>query len=131
MPRGKAHPPEVKAAVLAALMSGQGISKIAEDMDIPSRTVEEWAKDSEFAEVRGKKDISELTYGYLDALLSCLTKQATHASAENYVSKQSASDLAVLHGVMADKAFRLLSAMPARTRDGATDESSDTADKPS
>jgi len=40
--------------------------------------------------------------------LESLTAQAETAGEPEYVSKQSARDLAMLHGVMFDKAFRLL-----------------------
>jgi hypothetical protein len=48
----------------------------------------------------------------LEQLLITLTEQAKHVSEKQYVQKQQASEIAVLHGVMADKGFRLLSAIP-------------------
>jgi transposase-like protein len=112
--RGKPHSAEVKAQVMAALMAGQGVSEVARAHDLPVKTVHEWASSPEFAKVRTQKGdrVQELTFGYLEAVLTTLTKQAEAVSEKTYIHKQPASEIAVLHGVMADKAFRLLSAIP-------------------
>lgn len=115
-----AHPPEIKAAVMAALLAGQGVTEVAATYNIPQQTVSDWAK-NEIGEIRSKKGerIADLTFGYLEAILDGLTKQVQIVSTPEYISKQSAADIAVLHGVMADKGFRLLSAVPTNARSGA------------
>jgi transposase-like protein len=114
-----AHPPEIKAAVMAALLAGQGVNEVAEKYDVPKQTVSDWAQ-NEIGQIRSKKGevIAELTFGYLTAIISGLTKQAEIVSTPEYINKQSAADVAVLHGVMADKGFRLLSAVPTNARSG-------------
>jgi hypothetical protein len=99
---------------MAALLAGQGVTEVAEAHNLPVPTVSGWAKGIDFEQVRIKKgeQLADLTFGYLTALLSALTEQVSHVRTKEYVSKQPASEIAVLHGVMADKAFRLLSALP-------------------
>ncbi len=119
--RGKPHGDEVKAQVMAALLAGQGVNEVAEAFDVPKQTVSEWAQSEQFGQVRTKKGerIANLTFGYLEAILDGLTKQVQIVSTPEYINKQSAADVAVLHGVMADKGFRLLSAVPTNARSGA------------
>lgn len=116
-----AHPPEIKAAVMAALLAGQGVTEVAESYNIPQQTVSDWANGEQIGEIRSKKGerIASLTFGYLEAILDGLTKQVQIVSTPEYIGKQSAADVAVLHGVMADKGFRLLSAVPTNARSGA------------
>lgn len=121
--RGKAHEPEVKAQVMAALLAGQGVAEVARDYRLSESTVREWRNgmdSEEFAIVRAKKGecLEELLFGYLAANLTALRKQVEIASTEDYVRKQPAGELAVLHGVMADKGIRLLEAI-SRARGGA------------
>ena len=120
MPRGKAHGDETRAAVMAALMTGQSVGEVAGSLSLPIQTVDRWAKSAELGVVGSKKGISELVQDLMTEYLIGLRAQIKHASTENYVAKQPASDLAVLHGVMADKAFRLLAAAASAAGNGAT-----------
>lgn len=122
MARGKAHSDETKASVIAALLAGQGVNEVAREFGISPSLVSGWKKSgdsSEFEQVRIQKGerIEELTFNYLSKLLSGLTQQVEIVSSREYLAKQPAADVAVLHGVMADKAFRLLSALPSAGRD--------------
>ena len=114
MARGKAHSDETKSAVMAALLAGQSVSSVAEEFKIPLPTICTWAASHDFEEVRTKKGelIEDLTCSYLSTLLTSLRSQAEIFGKAEYLNKQPAAEAAVLHGVMADKAFRLLSAMP-------------------
>lgn len=56
----KQYSPEVKAAVIAALLSGQSVSSVAEEYNIPKGTVKGWKSrginnNTEVAEVATKK----------------------------------------------------------------------------
>lgn len=115
MAKGKAHGDEVKAAVMAALLTGQGVSEIAAQFDLPESSVRNWKKalgPEKLAEISGKKSeqIEELLFGYLTANLTALRAQANEVAKPEYIKKQPASEIATLHGVMADKAFRILEA---------------------
>lgn len=112
--RGRAHSDETKAAVLAALLAGQGIADTAGTYHLPESTVRQWAKElgPQFAEVRAKKahDFDALIADYLEEVLVTLAVQVRHFRDVGWLQKQPASEAAVLHGVLTDKAIRILSA---------------------
>jgi transposase-like protein len=115
MARGKAHDPETKAAVMAALLSGQGVNEVAQEYQLSPSVVSGWKSSlssEQFERLRTEKaeTFDGLLSDYLTANLRALQKQAEVASEPDYIRKQSAEKLAVLHGVMADKAVRLLEA---------------------
>ena len=107
----------MKAAVMAALLSGQAIAEVAREYKIPEGTIKAWrarAKDaSQVAAVAaGKKEaIGDLLLEYLHTNLSTLKAQAIVFADSEWLRKQGADELAVLHGVMTDKAIRLLEAL--------------------
>ena len=115
MARGKVHTTETKAAVLAALMAGQSISEVARDYKIPSGTIKGWKADtkrfSQPVEPEKKIEIGDLLLEYLRENLVTLKEQSIHARKAEWLDRQSAADLAVLHGVSVDKAVRLLEAL--------------------
>ena len=107
---------ETKAAVLAALLTGQAASFVAKEYSIPESTVKDWGAKARSGELSAeypsqKKEIGELLIEYLRANIEALRKQAEVFGEPDYLRKNSAENLAVLHGVMADKAVRLLEAM--------------------
>jgi transposase-like protein len=112
MARGKAHSDEVKAQAMAALLTGQGVAEVAKAYKLPERTVRDWLNSPEFAEVRHKKRdrIGELLGDYVETNLVTLKAQSEHFRDKAWLSRQPASELAVLHGVIADKTIRILEA---------------------
>lgn len=113
----------VKDAVIAALLAGQSVSSVAEEYDIPRGTVGRWSADARRENVSPvsndkKEQIGDLLIGYLHANLTALQAQAQVFADPDWLEKQEASELAVLHGVMTDKAVRLLEAL---TRAGFSD----------
>lgn len=113
--RGRKHGDEIQAQVMASLLAGQGVSEIAEQYNLPESTVREWRStltDEQFAEIRAKKGekVESLLFNYLCQILTTLEAQAKVASEREYILEQPAGELAVLHGVMADKGIRLLEA---------------------
>jgi hypothetical protein len=66
----------------------------------------------ELAEINAKKkdEFGELLSGYLSQILRTLQLQADVVSDKEWLKKQPADALAILHGVLADKAIRLLEA---------------------
>jgi transposase-like protein len=114
--RGKPHSEETKAAVMAALLAGQGVEETAQAYNLPKQTVSDWKAGlsaEEFGLIRTKKGerIEELLFRYLTSTLEALQKQTEVASDAAYLKQQPADSLAVLHGVMADKSIRLLEAL--------------------
>lgn len=110
--RGKKHSDDVRAAVMAALLAGQGVSEVAATYKIPVQTVSEWGKQIDFGQVRTKKenDFGDLLACYLETTLTTLREQVRLFGNREWLAKQSAADLAILHGVLADKAFRIFEA---------------------
>ena len=122
MPRGVPHSPEVKAAVLAALLTGQAIDAVASEYKINENTVKRWKRES----AAGLNDVRRAAtadgddpdtsvgaklLGYLGEALTTLQAQVIFFRDTAWLRKQSASELAVLHGVVTDKAIRLIEAM--------------------
>lgn len=108
----------VKAAVMAALLAGQSISSVAQEYQIPRGTVCKWSASMRRTQADGitkKPEIGDLLTRYLEANLQALAKQMEVFSDVDWLKKQPASELAVLHGVMADKSIRLLEAHAAAT----------------
>jgi len=113
MARGVRHSDETKAAVMAALLAGQGVDKVAEAYRLPVGTVKAWKRQAgEFVQVDPQKrdDLGEMIGEYLSELLVTLKAQVVHMRSPGFLSTAHADSLAVNHGVLADKAFRLLEA---------------------
>lgn len=117
------YSPEVKAAVLSALLTGQSAAQIADEYHIPETTIRSWKSRQRngeaVAEVATEKreQIGELLVEYLATSLATLRAQMKVFSDERWLKLQSASEVAVLHGVLADKAIRLLEALADDTED--------------
>lgn len=113
------HNDETRAAVMSALLSGQSVSSVAKEYDIPKGTVSRWRTKAEAA-VKGSasngpkkesaSDIGDKVGAYLSANLSAITAQTEVFADPDWLRSQEAADLAVLHGVMTDKAVRLIEA---------------------
>jgi hypothetical protein len=115
MARGKQHDDQTRAQVIAALLAGQSISQVAGEYKLPDSTVRGWANGigDELAKVRDKKreQFGDLIGDYLKESLTTLSVQQEHFRDKTWLQKQPAEALAVLHGVTADKAIRILEAL--------------------
>ena len=103
-----------KAQVLAALLTGQSISQVAREYNIPVGTVKYWSANREKVideNPTTKAAIGDLLLEYLKETLITVTAQQRHFRNEEWLNKQDASELAVLHGVSVDKSIRLLEAL--------------------
>jgi hypothetical protein len=137
MSRGQ-YSDEVKAAVMAALLAGQGVNEVSAVYSVPAATVRSWKSRAGIREsvapivsddARGR--IGELLLGYLVKIIGALSAQAVLFADGEWLKKQSAGELAVLHGVAVDKAVRLLEALEGSESDesaeGGVDEVSEVA----
>ena len=97
---------------MAALLSGQGVKEVAREYSIPPSTVSRWKKEAR-KEAGRSDDVGELLLDYLRENLATLCAQARAFRQPEWLADQDASSVAVLHGVMTDKAVRLLEAMEA------------------
>ena len=106
-----------KAAVMAALLTGQSVTEIAEKYNINPATIRSWKSRQQNGETvatvatEKKAQIGDLLLAYLNTMLVTLEVQARHFGNEEWLTKQTADQLAVLHGVSVDKAVRLLEAL--------------------
>ena len=111
------YPEATKAAVMAALLEGQSVNQVAKDFDIPKGTVSGWKRKSTDGvaplTTQKRERIGELLFSYLATALETLEAQARMFKDEDWLKKQNAADVAVLHGVVTDKSIRLLEALAA------------------
>jgi hypothetical protein len=107
---------QTRAAIMAALMAGQGVTEVSKAFQVAKSTVsriKSLISQSDLEQLGTKKenDFGELLAGYLRETLITLTAQARVFRDENWLKQQPAGELAVLHGVQTDKAIRLLEAV--------------------
>ena len=105
-----------RAAVIAALMTGQSLNAVAKEYKIPIGTVESWKRRkadlATKAATRNPQDVlGAALHGYVTESLTALRSQVKVFGDPDWIKKQSAHEMGVLHGIMTDKAMRLLEAM--------------------
>jgi transposase-like protein len=109
------YPADIKAAAMAALLTGQSVSAIAAQYNIPEGTLWSWRNRdlnaNHASDASQRKTIGELLEEYLRASLQTLKAQVEIFADREWLQKQDASELAVLHGVCTDKAIRLLESL--------------------
>jgi transposase-like protein len=115
MARGVRISQEVRAQIVAALLQGQEVTKVAEQFSLPHSTVSRLKKEippNELDEVGRKKkeSFANLIADYVSEGLTALTAQLREVGKPEYIKRQDAASLATLHGVINDKLVRLLSA---------------------
>ena len=115
MAKGKRHSDELRAAVTAALLAGQGVNEVAARYQLDSGLVSRWKAKlpaSELQQVAAKKGehLAELIENHLRASLNAAITIANQANDPKWRAGQPASDLAVFYGVLTDKAIRILDA---------------------
>lgn len=113
--RGKAHSDEVKAQVMASLLQGQGVTEVATQYSLDKSVVSRWrqqipAEELQRLATEKKDEFGELVAAYLREVLLTLSVQVRHARDPNWLKGQDAAGLGVLHGILTDKAIRILEA---------------------
>jgi transposase-like protein len=113
--KGQKHSDATRAAVISALLQGQGVNEVAREYNLDSGLVSRWKKaipEQELQQVTAQKkeNIAELVENHLRASLIACANIANVAKNNDWVSKQSGDSLAVFYGVMSDKSLRLLEA---------------------
>lgn len=109
---------ETKAAVMAALLAGQTIAQVASEYRIPVGTVNAWSARAHQVPVVSavgdrRERIGDLILSNLETLMIAVEEIVKSVSADKeWLRRQSASEVAVLVGVFADKAYRILEALP-------------------
>lgn len=115
MPSGKPYDPHVKARAMAALKAGQSVPEVARATGVPVSTLRKWKQELKRENLiespEKKAELGELVADYLTEILTTLTAQSRFARDEDWLRKQNAADVAILHGVLNDKAIRILAAL--------------------
>jgi len=113
------YSPEIKAAVLTALLTGQSISHVAKEYKIPVGTVKSW-KSREInsnpqiqpvATEKNSTTLGEMILGLMEKEITAMQAIATAVMNPEWLKEQSAESVAVLYGVMSDKLFKKIEAI--------------------
>jgi hypothetical protein len=118
---------EIRAQVLAQLALGVSISALSREYHISRATISSWRQAAGLGDLapidqQKRQDLGELIAEYLRAGLAALAAQAVEAARPAWITRQPAGELAVFHGVLADKLVRILAAL-----EGAGEEPLDAA----
>lgn len=121
----------IKAQALAALLAGQTFAEVSRGFGVPVGTLKSWKQRNadvlmpvavDAADASTKKErIGALLLDYLVTTLETLKAQQRAFANEEWLRKQSAGELAVLHGVSVDKAVRLLEGLADSNEPSAAD----------
>lgn len=110
----KAHNAEIKARAIAMLAAGEHIAEVARQLGLAESTIRTWGKRAgvDFAEIRAEKkeNLADLVAACLAANLTALSAISAFVRDEAWLRRQRAGDVAMLYGVMSDKAVRILEA---------------------
>lgn len=106
---------ERKAGAFADLLSGASVTAVAARWGIHRNTVARWrAADPELSSSHFREDVQEdlskLVVKHLQQQFTAQEAILAQANDAEWLSKQSARDLAVLFGVISDKQVRILEA---------------------
>lgn len=126
-----AYSEQTKAAALAEVAAGASVNATAKKFGISRAAISEWRDRSDLptptpAAQEKRANLGEQLYGYLEDSIGALRSQLAVFGDPDWLKKQSAAELAILHGVVADKTARLLAAArpgePDDAREGAVIE---------
>jgi transposase-like protein len=114
MARGKAHPPELKAMVLASLAAGTSPAEVARQFELDLSIISRWGKQIpqvlQAVATQKNRDFGNMLGSYLEELIKTAVEQQKHFRDKEWLQRQNAADIAVLHGVSIDKGIRLFEA---------------------
>src|SRR5437870_4652004 len=125
MPRGIAHPPELRARVVAEIAAGESITRVAQRWGVSkSRAVEWWqlARPVGTEYARAREDVARFVFGSLNEIASAVRLQLQVWTGEEWLAQQTAGDAAQLLAVELDRAIRLLAGLRPTDSDQTTAE---------
>lgn len=106
---------DIKRAVIAALLTGQAAAKVAEETKVSVSTVYRIRKtigpELERMKQEWREEIQIQLFNTIVETQRTLRDQLEVLRNPQWLIKQSASELAILHGVLHDKQLRLLEAL--------------------
>lgn len=105
---------------MAALLSGQSVSAVAKEYKIPQSTVSTWRAQSPNIDDIGTKKrerIGALVIDNLEAALETTQAILNVVKTKEWIEKQTATEIGVLYGIISDKTYRILEALPDGTEE--------------
>lgn len=113
-----AHPPEVRARALAALLTGERPAVVARDLGLPEATVRTWRRrlrdgKSETLKNRAGGSLDELLVYYLESSIETLKAHSRHLAKPEVVRGIPTVEIALKHGAEVDRTIRILELLPA------------------
>jgi hypothetical protein len=105
MTRGVAHPQELRAQVVAAVLAGTTIMQAARQYGLSKQTISDWLQVDDVRTLRTQKidDLQTLIERYLEVGFRAMITQAEVLGDPEYCRRQEADKLAIAHGVLGDK----------------------------
>ena len=110
MTRGVAHPYELRAEVVAAVLAGMSIVQAAARFNLDKSVVSRWVA-SGATEQRAQPDLGELIVDLIARHVATISAQLQVAARPEWVEKQPAAELAQLVAVERDTTLRLLAGL--------------------
>jgi transposase-like protein len=117
MPRGIAHPPELRAAVVAAVLAGSSVATVARQYGLDRALVSRWTTtgrhDATVATDQRARDVDlgELILGLIGEHITTLHAQLQATARPEWLAQQSAGDIAELVATERDTLIRLLAGL--------------------
>jgi len=117
MTRGVAHPPELRAEVIAAVLAGEPIAQVAARLKVDKSLVWRWTQ-AELQPIaietraRTRSQFQELLLDLLNVHIATLRVQLQAAARPEWIEKQSAAELAALVVAERDSLVRLGAGVP-------------------
>src|SRR5215831_4806541 len=115
MTRGAAHPAQLRAEAVAAVLAGQALTEVARRYRLSKQTVNEWVQaDPRTVRTDHQARAAQITDRLFDILnvhLDTLSAQLQAATRPAWLEKQSAAELAALVAVERDTTLRLLAGL--------------------
>ena len=134
----KRHSPELRAAAVAAVATGEQTAAVAKRFGISQGLLHGWCQQdlppvelsevsrSDLARARSREQMAALIYDTIFDTLSTVRDQLREAAREEWVARQNADQLASLLDREIDGAIRLLSGFrPAEQPDSSDDDAVD------
>jgi transposase-like protein len=116
MTRGAAHPAELRAQAVAAVLAGMSIMQAARHFNLSKQTLSRWvAEDGTLGTEQDARDpaetIGDLIFDLITAHVTTIAAQLQAAARPEWLEKQSAAELAQLVAVERDTTLRLLAGL--------------------
>lgn len=113
--RGRKHSDETRALVVADLLAGLGVTKVATKYSLDPSVVSRIKASLNAGELQAvaqikRVSLAELIETHLRTSLGAAVKLAEQCSNESWRLKQNASDLAIFYGVLTDKSIKIVEA---------------------